>query len=436
MPIRRLCVPTSNSLVLTALALCAAEGAAIAAPPVFAPAVNYQTDFSPAGLAIGDWDGDGDIDLAVTVAPDDQLELLVNAGDGTFAAGATFQLPTGGAGFAAPGDVDGDGDIDLAISLEKSGAVRMMRNFNSSFTALSTASAGLNPGTIVPGQFGGDGSIDFAVACRNNGLVRVLTNNGAGVFAGTIVNVGAGPRGLAAGDWDGDGHLDLAVALQDEHAVRVILSDGAGGFAAQPPIALGLTVSPMGLAAGDLDGDGDTDLAVSFLESATGGAGARVLVNEGGTLIAGAAWDVPGTNPAEIAAADLNLDARIDLVVTDADGSSVAVLENLGRTFAAAMVIDVGANPGAIAIGDLNGDGVPDVAVNNKGANTTSVLINESQAGSCVADCDLSGALTIDDFICFQTFFALGDPAGDCDLSGTLTIDDFICFQTLFALGC
>ncbi len=55
---------------------------------------------------------------------------------------------------------------------------------------------------------------------------------------------------------------------------------------------------------------------------------------------------------------------------------------------------------------------------------------------ACQADCDASGALTIDDFICFQTLFALADPAADCDANGALSIDDFICFQTLFALGC
>jgi hypothetical protein len=54
----------------------------------------------------------------------------------------------------------------------------------------------------------------------------------------------------------------------------------------------------------------------------------------------------------------------------------------------------------------------------------------------CFPDCDASGALTIDDFICFQTFFAIGDPYADCDASGNLSIDDFICFQTFFAIGC
>ncbi len=58
------------------------------------------------------------------------------------------------------------------------------------------------------------------------------------------------------------------------------------------------------------------------------------------------------------------------------------------------------------------------------------------RTGSCAADCDASGDLNIDDFICFQTRFAISDPYADCDASGALDIDDFICFQTFFAVGC
>lgn len=56
--------------------------------------------------------------------------------------------------------------------------------------------------------------------------------------------------------------------------------------------------------------------------------------------------------------------------------------------------------------------------------------------GECKVDCDASGELDIDDFICFQTFFALGDTKADCDGDLNLSIDDFICFQTAFVLGC
>ncbi len=60
----------------------------------------------------------------------------------------------------------------------------------------------------------------------------------------------------------------------------------------------------------------------------------------------------------------------------------------------------------------------------------------EVNAPPCIADCDNDGTLDINDFICYQTLFALGDPAADCDGDGTLLIDDFICFQTAFVLGC
>jgi hypothetical protein len=54
----------------------------------------------------------------------------------------------------------------------------------------------------------------------------------------------------------------------------------------------------------------------------------------------------------------------------------------------------------------------------------------------CYPDCDASGSLNIDDFICFQTAYALGDPYADCDADGALNIDDFVCFQTYYAIGC
>ncbi len=64
------------------------------------------------------------------------------------------------------------------------------------------------------------------------------------------------------------------------------------------------------------------------------------------------------------------------------------------------------------------------------------LIVGLSAGASCYPDCDESGTLDIDDFICFQTFFAIGDKYADCDGSGALDIDDFICFQTFFAIGC
>lgn len=70
-------------------------------------------------------------------------------------------------------------------------------------------------------------------------------------------------------------------------------------------------------------------------------------------------------------------------------------------------------------------------------SNTATINIRYDQScNSCYADCDGSGTLGIDDFICYQTIYSLNDPQADCDDNGTLSIDDFICFQTFYALGC
>ncbi len=68
--------------------------------------------------------------------------------------------------------------------------------------------------------------------------------------------------------------------------------------------------------------------------------------------------------------------------------------------------------------------------------NASPISIDVTIAGGCYPDCDGDTVLSIDDFICFQTYFAIGDPYGDCDGDTVLSIDDFICFQTYFAIGC
>ncbi len=78
-------------------------------------------------------------------------------------------------------------------------------------------------------------------------------------------------------------------------------------------------------------------------------------------------------------------------------------------------------------------DGAYDCVVTNACGSATSAAATLT---TCYPDCDCNGALSIDDFICFQTLFAIGDPYADCDADSVLSIDDFICFQTYFAIGC
>ncbi len=85
----------------------------------------------------------------------------------------------------------------------------------------------------------------------------------------------------------------------------------------------------------------------------------------------------------------------------------------------------------------VSGDGLTfGGSARNLNTNIREGFVAAVSSKACKPDCDASGGLDIDDFICFQTRFAISDPYADCDASGELDIDDFICFQTFFAVGC
>jgi hypothetical protein len=101
--------------------------------------------------------------------------------------------------------------------------------------------------------------------------------------------------------------------------------------------------------------------------------------------------------------------------------------------------IDGGGGPVAAGPYLLNGTaGQHDPAVMNAGSYqmTGGYWFGGTVPAPCYADCDQNAVLDINDFICFQTYFAIGDPLADCDQDGQWLIDDFICFQTYYALGC
>ena len=237
------------------------------------------------GLALGDVDGDGDLDLLVArrfpTAPA-QMQLFLNQGRGAFAL-ATGRLPaTTEAGQAVRlVDVDGDGDLDiLRADLDRT---RLLINDGSGhFTDESLARMPLQPGdlplVIATGDLDGDGDVDLLLGSTE---IRVLQNNGAGVFVDvTTAAMPPQPTGLAdlaVRDLDGDGDLDLAAANLDFTTAsgaaqnRVYRNDGSGRFT-DAPIVPAFADLGLAIAAVDLDRDGDVDLVAGGL------AGARVLV--------------------------------------------------------------------------------------------------------------------------------------------------------------
>src|SRR5262249_23033609 len=137
----------------------------------------------------------------------------------------------------ALGDVDGDGRLDIVTANEFSNSVTVLHNDGAGgFGLRQDFDVGLFPTSVALGDVDGGGEVDVVTANLTNqqfgGTVSVLRNDGAGGFAAHAdVNVGAKPRAVALGDMDGDGDLDLATTdTLVNPGVTVLRNDGAGGF--------------------------------------------------------------------------------------------------------------------------------------------------------------------------------------------------------------
>ncbi len=225
--------------------------------------ISYEVEAS--GVALGDFDGDGDLDVA-TVSPfGDEGSVLLGNGDGSFQAESRLNLAGGGASrpekiIAA--DLNGDGRDDLLTANSGSGNVTIARSLGGGVFQLFPFPIPEGPRGLAAADVTGDGVPDLVTANSYPESVSVARGTGSGLFGfSTVVPVsGSSPEDVALVDVDGDGDLDIVSANLFSGDVSVLHNSGSGSFSAEERFNAG--AAPMGLAVGDVNADGLPDLAV------------------------------------------------------------------------------------------------------------------------------------------------------------------------------
>lgn len=338
---------------------------------------------NPLAVATGDFNGDGITDLAVANFGGNSVSILLGngslgVGDGTFTPGVTVgagSYPTG----IAVADFDRDGILDLAVCDNSGAPVTLLRGQGTggvgdgTFAFQGTTPAGAGPWGIAAGDFDEDGIVDLAVSTgsSNVAILHGHGTDGVGDFTfDSPVNVssGSGPHGIALGDFNHDGVTDLAVANMGG-TVRILLGNGSGGRgdgSFTQGDAITVQSLPNGIATGDFNRDGITDLAVTNPGSGT----VSVLLGTGSGGVGDGHFATPvnypaGANPYEVAVADWDGDGIADLAVPNFGSvNTVSILTGDGSGgFSAPQPFAAGASPRDLVARDLNGDGTPDLAV-------------------------------------------------------------------------
>jgi len=317
----------------------------------------------PIAITAADFNHDGRMDLAITLrsaTQQGQVRILLGVGDGTFATGPL--LPTGrGPHGIATGDVDGDGNVDLATADSTVDSVSVLHGHgDGGFDPYVNEFTGSGPVAVAIGDFDHDGRADLVTADSQAGGLSVLLASGPPAVSH---RTGGGPFALAVADLDDDGDLDLVAANRAESRVATIVGWGGGRFSE-------LLESPAGpavAAVGDLNGDGRLDIAA--LDSQV-----EILAqNADGTFAAPTPRSVLA-NPTDLVLADLNHDNRLDVLVSNQDSNKLSVfLANAGGGFDARVDASTSSQPRSIAVADFNHDGNPDVAVACAGSNEVAI---------------------------------------------------------------
>jgi hypothetical protein len=348
---------------------------------------------APIRVAIADVNKDSTLDIIVANSGSNTLTVYLGDGKGGFTEAKGSPFPAG----VSPsdiglGDFNGDGNLDVAIPnhsvkyvtvLLGDGKGRFSFAPGSPFTVPSNP----HPHGIAVADFNGDGKPDIAVDSWGENKVLVIFGKGDGMFqtGGVKFDVGRAPyERLRSADLNEDGSADIITSNWRGSSVSVLLGDGKGNFSLAGGKDIPVPESPFGIAVGDFNGDHHADIAVAHYSGQgtdPSKNGLSVLFGDGkGHFILAKGSPFPvGHYPSTVNAGDVNGDGITDIALPDYRDNTVTIYlgGKSGIHEADGSPIPVGRGPRCVATGDLNGDGKPDLIVCDEEDNEVVILFGK-----------------------------------------------------------
>jgi hypothetical protein len=301
----------------------------------FEPSVGspFPAGDNPSDLALGDFDENGQLDVAVANHETSYLSVLL--GDGKGGLGSASRIPVASRphphGVAA-GDFNGDRHLDLAVESWEENAVLVFHgNGNGGFSKEPERLAvGRVPYyRLRAGDINGDGKHDLVTTNTDGSSVSLLCTDRERVLPAKEIAVARSPFAVAIGDVNADRQLDLAVAHRyggvDPNLDRLTVLTGTGNClftpTSQSPLRVG--TSPTAVATGDFDGDGIGDIATANMGSNDV---TLLLGSRAGFRPAPGSPFAVGTGPTSIALGDVNGDGKADIVTGNGGSDNVSVV--------------------------------------------------------------------------------------------------------------
>lgn len=366
----------------------------------FLNVLTLTTGFNPRSVVLGDFDQDGKIDLAVTKQTSTTISIFRNTSSAdSISFDTALNFTTGKSPFGiATGDFNGDGALDIVVTNFNSGlqsTVSVLINASSagkiSFKKAVNYSTGNGTIGVAVCDLNKDGKVDFGVCSSNSSQFIIYQNEGSG--SGTSFKAERynyyRTDNMVMGNIDKDGKQELIVSnpVYDKLTVYDNVSSSSQ-ISLQKTTELVTGRYPNALAVMDLNLDGKADVMVGNF-SGDSISVYKNLTSSKGILFANQQDVQVGTGPQKFTAADLNGDEKPEIICPNDGSQSISILQNESAhdsiKFDLKIDYTVGYNPTCVVAGDLNGDGKPELIVVNATSGTISIYKNKIRLATPVA---------------------------------------------------